>query len=332
MASGRPSLPALIEHCATAIVVATPRGRVALNGAACRLLGLPAVADVAELPAASLVSPAFAGSPTTAMAVQWRRATARIALRVSFAPVRQRGRVTRVIGVFEEVSEALRPGESVGAEVADAISHELRGPLTPILGWARLIQAKRPRDPELRQGAQVIERNVRLSLELLDEMLELSRLTTGATRPVIERVDLRAVCGSVLEDVGRALPGGVTLAHDDVAEPLWVKADAGQLRQAVRMLFAHAIRRAPPGGRLRITMEQRNGAVHLILSRAGAEGAKGVPDAGVSLGLAVARRLIELTGGQLSAEGGARHGDSELTIALPSYATPRAVTLEGGAA
>lgn len=187
MVRGGSALPLLLERCAAAVAVATVDGGAALNPAACRLLGLAPRAKVAELPGAALLARAFHGEPVAGASLEWQRGPDRVPLRLTAAAVRRGDRVTHVLALFDDVvpgppSDDVAPGLSSDEAVA-RLAHALRTPLTPILGWARYLLQKYPRDAGVQRAATVIERNVRVSLSLMDELLRPPRPSPAAPPP-----------------------------------------------------------------------------------------------------------------------------------------------------
>src|SRR5207245_1013347 len=125
-----------------------------------------------------------------------------------------------------------------------------RTPLTPILGWARMLMQQRPDDPVLRRAAEVIERNVHIEVRLVDDMLDVTRIQRGTLELVIRPVDVTDIGRAVVVDQRRRLEGRPLPIELDLPDrPLLVNGDAARIEQILTALIANAARFTPDGGR-----------------------------------------------------------------------------------
>lgn len=243
---------------------------------------------------------------------------------------------------------ALEEGKLVdGARIGflSRVSHELRTPLHAILGFAQLLESNSPRDDQRENLDQILKAGRRL-LELVDKLLDLSRLEAGRLELAVGPVSARAVVAEALERVQPlAARRMVRLCSSDSAEDgLYLLADGDRLGQVVESLLVNGVQynceggvvtvaweRAVPG-RLRLTVSdtgpgiapERMGRLFTPFDRLGAERTE---VEGAGLELALARRLVEAMRGTLTVESAVGQG-SRFCIELPLAGEP-AETKEG---
>src|SRR5262249_12246072 len=326
MALQAPSLLALREQAAAGIVLAFPDGHAALNPAARELLGLPSEAPTVTLPRPALAVEALGGATVAGAVAEWDGGGRRRTLLLSWAPLREGERIVGALGVIQDASgrdgaEApARPTPRMSDEFCAVLALQPRTPLTPILGWARMLLQQRPDDPVLRRAADVIERNVRLEVRLVDDMLDVTRIQRGTLELTMRRLDVRDLCRSAVEEQRRWLEGR-TLALDlNLPDrPLRVDGDAARLAPIANTGIGTAVRFTPDGGRVTVAAGREGGHVvcsvvdtgegidpavlaHLfdfsLQARHGAARASG----GLGVSLAIARYIAERHGGSLTAQ------------------------------
>jgi signal transduction histidine kinase/CheY-like chemotaxis protein len=214
------------------------------------------------------------------------------------------------------------------------LSHELRTPLHAILGWVQLLHLKKD-DASLQKGLQTIERNARLQAQLIDDLLDMSRIVAGKVRLEPVRVDLPQVVEAAVEAARpAAFAKGIALElrASPGIETVW--GDPSRLQQVMWNLLTNAIKFTPEGGRITVEVEMRPGQVLARVSDTGAGiAADFLPhvfdrfrqgDAtttrrhgGLGLGLSIVRQLVELHGGTVQAESAGAGRGATFTVVLP---------------
>jgi CheY-like chemotaxis protein len=237
-------------------------------------------------------------------------------------------------------------------EFLATVSHEMRTPLTAILGWIRMLQIRGDVPPAVAGPLSIVERNARLQLQLIEDLLDASRIVTGKMRIVLRRLDLCAVAREALESVRPgAATKGVALHADMGDAPIDIPGDPDRLQQVIWNLLSNAIKFTPRGGEVTLSIAEGTFDVELSVRDTGqgiapafmpfifgrfyqAESGARRKDTGLGLGLAIARHLVEAHGGTIAAQSdgdgkGAtftvrlRKIEDGLTLAPPSAPPPR---------
>ncbi len=255
-------------------------------------------------------------------------------LAVIFKDVTARNRLQRKT---LEQAEALADLARRKDEFLAMLSHELRNPLAPISNALMLLHLQKDADPVQQQARGVIERQVEQMKHLIDDLLEVSRISTGRVRLRQERTAL----GGVVE---RAVESAQTLIAQHRHElsvllpphPVWLHADAARLEQVIVNLLTNAAKYTDDGGRIALILQQQ-GEVAVLRVRDTGIGisAELLPDifdlftqaersldrsqGGLGIGLCLVQRLVELHGGTVSATSVLGQG-SEFTVTLPALA------------
>ncbi|MEO6418532.1 MAG: ATP-binding protein, partial [Polyangiaceae bacterium] len=232
--------------------------------------------------------------------------------------------------------EAAEAANRMKDEFLATVSHELRTPLNAILGWARML-ADGMLDPKTSVRAiEVIERSARTQAELINDILDVSRITSGNLRLQIAPVNLSAVIEDAIEITQRAaqVKGIDVQFRCDSVEDAEAFGDPARMQQVIWNLVSNAIKFTDKGGTVEVRLV-RNDAVAEICVRDSGQGI--APDflphvfdrfrqadssasrtsAGLGLGLAIVRHLVELHGGVVRAESAGLGQGSTFTVTLP---------------
>jgi signal transduction histidine kinase/ActR/RegA family two-component response regulator len=232
--------------------------------------------------------------------------------------------------LFAEEREANR----IKDEFLSTLSHELRTPLNAILGWTQLLQMEKPTG-EVAHGLEVIERNARAQTKLIEDLLDVSRISTGKLRLTTRVVTVASVVQAAAEAVKpTAAARGVDIAVELPDEPLRLVADPDRLQQVVWNLMSNAVKFTPQGGRVTAGARQVAAQVQIHVTDTGqgiapeflpfvfdrfrqADSTSTRSHGGLGIGLTIVRHLVELHGGSVRADSrGEGHG-STFTVTLP---------------
>src|SRR5271166_4375587 len=207
-------------------------------------------------------------------------------------------------------------------EFLATLSHELRTPLNAVLGWANILRLGKLQGEELKQGLDTIERNARIQAQIIEDLLDMSRIISGKIRLDVQRVDLPAVLNESIETL-RAMAEAKGVRLQVVVDPFAgpISGDPSRLQQVFWNLLNNAIKFTPKGGKVRVVLERVNSHVEVSVIDTG-EGI--APDflpyifdrfqqgdasttrrhGGLGLGLAIVKELVGLHGGDVSVKSG----------------------------
>lgn len=216
-------------------------------------------------------------------------------------------------------------------ELVAMAAHELRSPLTAVIGGAMLLRAGR--DNEHVRAVDIIERNARAQLTLIEELLQVCQLDAGKVELKIANVDVAPVLERVIEDIHPTAGANNTVITTDLKGPIMVRADARRLWQVFWNLIANSIRFCP-NGKLHVTAVLDSGKAKICIKDDGvgitrdqlpniferfrqAHIPRVKPDGGLGLGLAIVKDLVTLHGGTVTVESDGPGKGACFTILLP---------------
>lgn len=205
-------------------------------------------------------------------------------------------------------------------EFLTVLSHELRTPLNAVYGWARMLRAQRLDEATTARALEAIVRNANAQVQLIDDLLDVSRVITGKMRLDVRPVDLPAVVDAALDAV-RPAAAAKEIRLQSVLDPRAgpVAGDPDRLQQVVWNLLMNAVKFTPKGGRVQVHLQRVNSHVEIVVSDTG----RGIPPdvlpfvfdrfrqedssstraySGLGLGLALVRHLVDLHGGSVTAQ------------------------------
>jgi PAS domain S-box-containing protein len=219
-------------------------------------------------------------------------------------------------------------------EFIATVSHELRTPVYAILGWSQLLSSGRLGPAESTRAAEVIIRNARVQVRLIDELLDLSASMVGKIKLDVRRVDLVSVVRAAVESIQPSTRMKSLRLDVQITDDVPVMGDVTRLQQVVWNLLTNAVKFTPSGGRIEVLLTNQEPLARLQITDTGAGIAPDVlptifdrfrqADAsttrrhgGLGLGLAIVRRLVELHGGSVWAESEGVGCGARFTVELP---------------
>jgi PAS domain S-box-containing protein len=234
--------------------------------------------------------------------------------------------------LYREAQEANRAKD----EFLATLSHELRTPLNAILGWTQILRSKHLDQVTTGRAFEAIERNAKAQAELIEDMLDVSRIITGRLRLELQPVQLSEAVEAALESVRPAAEAkGVRLESNIIADCGIISGDQHRLQQIVWNLLSNAVKFTPASGLVRVKLEPTEGEAKLTVTDTGrgisphflpyvfdrfrqAETMVSRTAGGLGLGLSIARHLVELHGGviEASSEGEGRGATFVVTFPL----------------
>ena len=233
--------------------------------------------------------------------------------------------------LYKQAEESSRLKE----EFLATISHELRTPLSAILGWTRMLRLGQLSPENSNKALDTIERNARAQAQLVDDLLDVSRIITGKLRMDVRPADPNSFIDAAVESVRPAAEAkGVRVQKVVDTGPVSIPGDPVRLQQVVWNLLSNAIKFTPRGGRVQIRSERVNSHLEIVVSDTG----QGIPaeflphvfdrfrqadqktsrqHGGMGLGLAIVRHLVEMHGGTVRAESDGEGMGATFTVQLP---------------
>ena len=259
----------------------------------------------------------------------------------------QNGKAIRWMGTLTDIHDKKAGEEELRAqarrkdEFLAMLAHELRNPLAPISNAAQLLSMATLDPQRVRQSSEVIIRQVRHMTSLVDDLLDVSRVTRGLVELERERVDLKAVVASAVEQARPLIEArGHALDLHMASKRCWVHGDRIRLVQVIVNLLGNAAKYTPQGGSIALSLETGETDVTIAVRDNGIgidrailpqvfelfTQAERTPDrsqGGLGLGLALVRSLVQLHGGRVAAHSDGAGRGSTFTVTLP--------TVDGGA-
>ncbi|MBD1847771.1 PAS domain S-box protein [Cyanobacteria bacterium FACHB-63] len=225
-------------------------------------------------------------------------------------------------------------------EFLAVLSHELRSPLNPILGWSTLLLNNKLDVAKTTQALTIIQRNAKLQSELIEDLLDVSRILQGKLNLNVAPVNLAISIREAMETVRLAAEAKSIQVKASLAEDVGlVLGDATRLQQIVWNLLSNAVKFTPSGGQVNVQLEHVDSSAQITVSDTGqgitpdflpyvfdyfrqADGATTRKFGGLGLGLAIVRHLVELHGGTVRADSLGEGQGATFTIQLPLLHTP----------
>jgi CheY-like chemotaxis protein/nitrogen-specific signal transduction histidine kinase len=253
-------------------------------------------------------------------------------------------RPARMVGVCSDITErkhaeeALKEADRRKDAFLATLSHELRNPINAVIGWAQMLRAKGFTSEWATHGLEVIERNARAEAQMVESLLDLSRISAGKLELDSAHVDLGLVIQRAVDAAQPAAEAtGITLEVICSAREAFTVGDPARLQQVISNLLTNALKFTPPAGHIRICLERVDSWIQVQVIDDGegiapellpfvfdrfrqADTTRERRHAGLGLGLTIVRELIHAHGGTVSADSPGLGKGSIFTVRLPAAA------------
>ena len=248
----------------------------------------------------------------------------------------------RLLELERTARQAAEESNRLKDEFLATVSHELRTPLTAILGWSRLLEGGTLDDTVTQQAVEVIWRNAKAQAQIVDDILDVSRIITGNLYIDLHPLEVVPVVDNAINVVRPTADAkGIKIEKYFDSAPAMISGDGNRLQQVVWNLLSNAVKFTDSGGRVCVKVARVGGAVEVSVSDTGrgiskeflpyvfdrfrqADSTTTRQHGGLGLGLAIARHLVEIHGGTINAESRGEGRGATLTIRLPLIATTAA--------
>lgn len=222
-------------------------------------------------------------------------------------------------------------------EFLATLSHELRTPLSSILGWSRLLKGNQLPDAQTERAIETIERNAKAQAQLIEDVLDVSRIISGKMRLKVVPLDLEKAIDAAVDAVRPAAEAKEISLERAIDSDAMIAGDADRLQQIIWNLLSNAIKFTPRGGRVQIALERAAPHVEIVVTDTGigiapetlpyiferfrqSDSSTTRNHGGLGLGLAIVRHLVELHGGTVHASSDGLNQGSVFTVTFPQIA------------
>jgi signal transduction histidine kinase/ActR/RegA family two-component response regulator len=250
--------------------------------------------------------------------------------------IRERGAsLERQVAELRVAREAAEAGNRAKDEFLALLSHELRTPLNAVYGWARMLRAGQLSAEASPRALDAIVRNANAQVQLIDDLLDVSRVIAGKMRLDVRSVDLKAVVENALDAV-RPAAEGKSIRLQSVLDPRAgpITGDPARLQQVVWNLLMNAVKFTDKGGRVQVHLQRLNSDVEIVVSDTGrgiepdlvpfifdrfrqADSSSTRAHGGLGLGLALVEHLVELHGGTVVVQSDGDGKGATFIVKLP---------------
>jgi PAS domain S-box-containing protein len=353
-------LAAIVDSSDDAIVGKTLDGIVtSWNPGATRLFGYQ-LEEMIGRPIATLIPPELHAEEVEVLArlrrgecvnhyetVRLAKDGRRVDISLTVSPVRDEegviigaSKIARDISARKAAEIELRDANRRKDEFLATLSHELRNPLAPMRSVAELLKRAEGLAPDLHAASTILERQVRHMSHLIDDLLDMSRITTGHVRLEREPLDLVLLLAAALETYRPVLESARhEVTFSPPVGPVHIEGDRIRLTQVFSNILHNAAKYTPPAGRIRVQIHQVNGEALVRVRDSGVgippamltyifepfarvDGSAERGDRGLGIGLTIAKTLLELHGGRIEAKSDGPNQGSEFIVRLPVIRPP----------
>ena len=241
----------------------------------------------------------------------------------------------RLLSRESRAREAAEESNRLKDEFLATVSHELRTPLTAILGWSRLLDSEELDDSVSRQAIETIWRNAKAQSQIIDDILDVSRIITGNLHLELHPIELAPIVENAINVVRPTADAkGIRIETKIDNAPIVVSGDANRLQQVIWNLLSNAVKFTSSAGQVSLGISQNESEAEIKVTDTGlgisreflpfvfdrfrqADSSTTRQHGGLGLGLAIARHLVEIHGGSISADSAGKEQGSTFTIRLP---------------
>ena len=241
----------------------------------------------------------------------------------------------RLLKLERTAREAAEESNRLKDEFLATVSHELRTPLTAILGWSRLLEGGTLDESVTHQAVETIGRNAKAQAQIIDDILDVSRIITGNLYLDLNPLDVKPIVENAINVVRQTADAkGIRIETQFESTPAMISGDANRLQQVVWNLLSNAVKFTNSGGRVCVKVSRVGSAAQISVSDTGqgiskeflpfvfdrfrqADSTTTRQHGGLGLGLAIARHLVEIHGGTISADSKGEGAGATFTIRLP---------------
>lgn len=245
------------------------------------------------------------------------------------------GGVRRRSAQLRDMNRQLVEADRAKDDFLATLSHELRTPLNAISGWTTLLKSSDFDPNRLSHALDVIDRNAQAQTQLIEDLLDVSRIASGKLKLEVDLLDVASLLSSAVESSSVAFEAKRLQVERDLgAKVSMVRGDANRLRQVIMNLLTNAIKFTKSGGRIKIGLKQEQSSVEISVSDDGQgiepqflphvfepfrqqDSSIARRSKGLGLGLAIVKKLVELHGGQVAAESNGRGEGATFRVWLP---------------
>ncbi|MBD1857186.1 MULTISPECIES: CheR family methyltransferase [Leptolyngbya] len=249
---------------------------------------------------------------------------------------------TRLLAQERAAREDAEAANRAKDEFLSNLSHELRNPLTALLGWAQMLLTRSLDQATVTRALEVIERSAKAQSQLVEDILDTSRIVSGKLKLNTKLIDLRFIVQAAIETVQLSAEAKTIQIVADLSS-VRIIGDGDRLRQVVWNLLSNAIKFTPESGRVEVTLTSVGNHAQIQVKDTGqgisadllphiferfrqADSSMTKASSGLGLGLAIVKHLVELHGGTVEAESSGEGQGTTITIVLPMQNVPQEST------